>query len=240
MNTFNAIHSQLGIMTWPLAVMSFLVTMLVLERAVFLLLNMRTQSKQLLLSVRQLDLANAQKVDAFADALAAKKRTIDVGAAMLLSHRHFDKTLREEAVSIWLQKQRQSYTSGLKILSIIGVIAPLVGLLGTVLGLIEMFKALGTSQGSIDPSLLAEGLGLAMSTTAAGLLIALPAITSAQLYAMWANNTLSKIEHGLNHCNLLLEGMNVGHQNETETENNASKSLEDSIRSESLNGSQAA
>ncbi|MEZ9232168.1 MotA/TolQ/ExbB proton channel family protein [Vibrio amylolyticus] len=213
MNTFNTIHTQLGMMTWPLAVMSFLVTMLILERLVFLLLNMRTQSRQLLCTLRQLDLSDSSKVDQFSEGLAGKKRTLEVGASMLLGHRHFDKALREEAVSIWLQKQRQSYTSGLKVLTIIGVIAPLVGLLGTVLGLIEMFKTLGTSQGSIEPSLLAEGLGLAMSTTAAGLLIALPAITSAQLFAMWADSVLSKIEHGLNHCNLLLEGMNVDHKN---------------------------
>ncbi|MGF1718422.1 MotA/TolQ/ExbB proton channel family protein [Vibrio kyushuensis] len=207
MHILNSIHSQLGLMTWPLTIMSFLVIMLLLERSVFLLLNTRTRSKSLLHTLRQLDMKNAESVNEYSNVLIAKKHTLEQGAGMLLSHRYFEKSLREEAVSIWLQKKRQAYTSGLKILSIIGVIAPLVGLLGTVLGLIDMFQTLGESQGSIEPSLLAEGLGLAMSTTAAGLLIALPAITAAQLFNLWADSNLSKIEHGLNHCNLLLEGI---------------------------------
>ncbi|MGC9460756.1 MotA/TolQ/ExbB proton channel family protein [Vibrio genomosp. F10] len=207
MHILNSIHSQLGMMTWPLTIMSMIVVMILLERSVFLLLNTRTHSKSLLCSLRQLDMNDAQKVDAFSQTLTAKKHTLEQGAGMLLGHRYFTKSLREEAVSIWLQKKRHSYTSGLKVLSIIGVIAPLVGLLGTVLGLIEMFKTLGDFQGSIEPSLLAKGLGLAMSTTAAGLLIALPAIIAAQLFHLWADNTLNKIEHGLNHCNLLLEGV---------------------------------
>ncbi|GAM57881.1 biopolymer transport protein exbB [Vibrio ishigakensis] len=53
------------------------------------------------------------------------------------------------------------------------------------LGLIDMFKGLAHTSGSISPAVLADGLGLAMSTTAVGLLIALPAITGAQLLGMW-------------------------------------------------------
>jgi biopolymer transport protein ExbB len=76
-----------------------------------------------------------------------------------------------------------------------------------VIGLIDMFKNLATTLGGIEPALLADGLGLAMSTTAAGLIIALPAITGAQLLNMWADSRLATIENGLNHCNLLLEGV---------------------------------
>ncbi|MCK6264191.1 MotA/TolQ/ExbB proton channel family protein [Vibrio sp. ZSDE26] len=207
MTILNSIHSQLGVMTWPLTVMSFLVIMILLERTLFLIFNSKTNGKSLLRSLSQIDFTDSASVDAFSKSSLEKSSTLDQGVGMLLAHQRFDKPLREEAVTIWLQKKRQSYISGLKILSIIGVISPLVGLLGTVIGLIEMFKSLGASQGSIEPALLADGLGLAMSTTAAGLLIALPAITGAQLFHLWADNTLSKIELGLNHCNLLLEGV---------------------------------
>ncbi|MGS0728478.1 MotA/TolQ/ExbB proton channel family protein, partial [Shewanella sp. 0m-11] len=93
-----------------------------------------------------------------------------------------------------------------KILQIIGVISPMLGLLGTVLGLIEMFNQLGLSDGPVTPSQLASGLGLAMNTTAAGLIIALPAITMAHLFTIWADRRCNKIAHALNLLNLWLEG----------------------------------
>ncbi|MCV5977897.1 MotA/TolQ/ExbB proton channel family protein, partial [Escherichia coli] len=87
---------------------------------------------------------------------------------------------REDAAGIWLQEKRHQLHSGLRLLTLIGVISPLIGLLGTVLGLIDMFKGIAVSTGNITPNDLADGLGLAMRTTAAGLIIALPAISGAQ------------------------------------------------------------
>ena len=209
MQILNSIHSQLGFMTWPLTVMSFITLLIVLERTLFLSLNSRTKSRALLVQLRALTLTDKQAVDTFITKHLTYRSTFSEGIEMLLLHRRFNKCLREETVNIWLQKKRLRYTAGLRVLTIIGMIAPLVGLLGTVFGLIEMFKNLATTQGSIEPALLADGLGLAMSTTAAGLLIALPAITGAQLLNMWADSRLAAIEHGLNHCNLLLEGVCV-------------------------------
>jgi len=207
MQIITSIHSQLGFMTWPLTIMSFITLLIVLERTLFLILNSRTKSRDLLVKLRAVPLSDKIEVERFIEQNLQSRSTFSEGIEMLLLHRRFNKCLREETVSIWLQKKRHSYTSGLRVLTIIGMIAPLVGLLGTVFGLIKMFKNLATTQGGIEPALLADGLGLAMSTTAAGLLIALPAITCAQLLNMWADSRLATIEHGLNHCNLLLEGV---------------------------------
>jgi biopolymer transport protein ExbB len=51
--------------------------------------------------------------------------------------------------------------------------APMLGLLGTVIGMIEAFSALATTQGAVDPALLAAGIWTALMTTAIGLTIAL-------------------------------------------------------------------
>jgi len=51
---------------------------------------------------------------------------------------------------------------------------PLLGLLGTVIGMIKVFFTLGIGQSTPDPSLLAKGIGLALITTAAGLIVAIP------------------------------------------------------------------
>ncbi len=53
--------------------------------------------------------------------------------------------------------------------------APMLGLLGTVIGMIESFSVLSVADGAIDPTLLASGIYVALTTTAAGLGIALVA-----------------------------------------------------------------
>jgi|TARA_B110000211_G_C14077143_1_gene552708 biopolymer transport protein ExbB len=51
--------------------------------------------------------------------------------------------------------------------------APMLGLLGTVLGMIDAFSVLAVAEGAVDPTTLAGGIYVALSTTAAGLVIAL-------------------------------------------------------------------
>ena len=65
---------------------------------------------------------------------------------------------------------------GLKTLEVISITAPLLGLLGTVLGMIEAFEQLKHSTGQVDPSVLSAGISQALLTTAAGLIVALPAL----------------------------------------------------------------
>lgn len=64
--------------------------------------------------------------------------------------------------------------SGFRILDSIAQIAPLLGLFGTVLGMISAFQALQEAGNSVDPSLLAGGIWVALLTTAAGLAVAMP------------------------------------------------------------------
>lgn len=64
----------------------------------------------------------------------------------------------------------------LPILGTIGYIAPLLGLLGTVLGMIEVFMQLQSEVEFIGPGDLAGGIGEALFTTAAGLVVAIPTI----------------------------------------------------------------
>lgn len=65
--------------------------------------------------------------------------------------------------------------SGLRALDVVATIAPLLGLLGTVLGMIDAFQALQSSGARADPSALAGGIWEALLTTAAGMAIAIPA-----------------------------------------------------------------
>lgn len=63
---------------------------------------------------------------------------------------------------------------GFRLLDSVAQLAPLLGLFGTVLGMIEAFRALQDAGAQVDPSLLAGGIWVALLTTAVGLAVAMP------------------------------------------------------------------
>ncbi|MEM9434624.1 MAG: MotA/TolQ/ExbB proton channel family protein [Pseudomonadota bacterium] len=63
---------------------------------------------------------------------------------------------------------------GFRLLDSVAQLAPLLGLFGTVLGMIEAFQALQSAGSAVDPSLLAGGIWVALLTTAVGLAVAMP------------------------------------------------------------------
>tara|TARA_R110002110_G_scaffold71027_8_gene190043 strand:- start:254 stop:1081 length:828 start_codon:yes stop_codon:yes gene_type:complete len=70
----------------------------------------------------------------------------------------------------------------LRWLEVIGNISPLLGLLGTVIGMINAFQSLEAAGTQVDPALLSGGIWVALLTTAVGLIVALPAITALNLF----------------------------------------------------------
>ena len=83
-------------------------------------------------------------------------------------------TMTENAMSEELSKENASLQTRLSYLSVIGVCTPMIGLLGTVTGMMSAFSTLGTS-GIGDPSRLAGAIGEVLIATASGLFIAIPA-----------------------------------------------------------------
>lgn len=63
---------------------------------------------------------------------------------------------------------------GFRLLDSVAQLAPLLGLFGTVLGMIDAFQSLQEAGSQVDPSLLAGGIWVALLTTAAGLAVAMP------------------------------------------------------------------
>ena len=100
-----------------------------------------------------------------------------------------DEMIREECVRL-ANKDLHEARRGLRIIDLIITIAPLVGLLGTVLGMIEAFQALQDSGAQADPSALAGGIWEALLTTAAGMGIAIPA----SILLSWYDSVVSNIQ----------------------------------------------
>ncbi len=85
-----------------------------------------------------------------------------------------DALAREDTLRVARNELAEAAT-GLRALELIATIAPLLGLLGTVLGMIAAFQALQDSGARADPSQLAGGIWEALLTTAAGMAVAIPA-----------------------------------------------------------------
>lgn len=81
---------------------------------------------------------------------------------------------REKAVEDAGQREVRRMTAGLRPLVVVVAIAPLLGLLGTVWGMILSFGAIAEQAGLGRPELLADGIRQALVTTAAGLVVAIP------------------------------------------------------------------
>lgn len=83
--------------------------------------------------------------------------------------------LNDRQISLVGSRELKKLETGLGSLSLIAVIAPLLGLTGTVTGMIKAFQVIATMGTNVDPALLAAGIWEALITTAAGLFVGIPA-----------------------------------------------------------------
>ncbi len=100
--------------------------------------------------------------------------------------------LREEltrAASAQLEQLR----AWLRALEVIAALSPLLGLLGTVLGMIEAFRQLEVAGSQVDPAVLSGGIWQALLTTAAGLSVAIPVV----FVHSWLERRVERCAHGM-------------------------------------------
>lgn len=97
----------------------------------------------------------------------------------------------------------------IRLLELIAMISPLLGLLGTVLGMIQSFQELELAQGAANASVLAGGIWQALLTTAAGLLVAIPAAVGAGLLSARIDGAAQAIESAVGQLMLAEENPNI-------------------------------
>jgi len=95
-------------------------------------------------------------------------------AAGIVNYQH-DREIMKESIEEVGRHVAHELERFLNTLGTIASISPLLGLLGTVIGMIKVFAVI-TTQGVGDPSILAEGISEALITTAAGLTVAIPTL----------------------------------------------------------------
>ena len=109
------------------------------------------------------------------------------------------KTMTEEAIISEITRVNAELKGRSSYLSVIGVCTPMIGLVGTVTGMMSAFETLGTS-GVGDPSKLSGAIGEVLVATGAGLFIAIPAFMS---YYMLAN----RINKGVHDITEIVTGL---------------------------------
>lgn len=98
--------------------------------------------------------------------------------------------LREELTRV-ASAQLEQLRGWLRALEVIATLSPLLGLLGTVLGMIEAFRQLASAGSQVDPALLSGGIWQALLTTAAGLSVAIPVV----LLHSWLERRVERCAH---------------------------------------------
>jgi biopolymer transport protein ExbB len=120
----------------------------------------------------------------------------------ILSVYKYDKSPNVEALELRLYEaildEQQRFEKGLSLLKLLAALSPMLGLLGTVTGMIETFQVI-TQYGNADPKIMAGGISMALVTTVLGLVAAMP--------LLFIHNVLSTQSE---HIRTLLEKQGVG------------------------------
>lgn len=195
---FTTLMEKGGVVMWPLLFCSILVLSVVAERlCVFVAFAIGERRAR-------------QDVEAVYDALIRG----DVDAAVLhglqagpvgrflargLKHREcgLSQGLEESGQQV-LERLRR----GLSILDTLVTLSPMLGILGTVTGIIASFELLGTSSIGTDPQAISGGIAEALITTAAGLVVSMSALVPYNMFRTQIARWARKLEQAGRHCEL--------------------------------------
>lgn len=183
-----------GMMMWLLGALSILGLGTILERTAYFLKNERDLKSNFKDEIIRL-VRKGEEEDAIKLCERTNNSVSRTVKSILLAYR-YENDLYESKEKLMKEKaleQIENLEKRLSILGIVSYISPMAGLLGTVLGMIKSFKAIAL-QGAGDPNVVANGISEALITTAAGLLIAIPAIIAYNLFNRKADKIMLEIE----------------------------------------------
>lgn len=178
-----------GVMMWPLVLVSFVSLTFILERAFFFSRLFWSRKPRYIHRI----LAHAEKGRyGRAEALARRARRDFVARTLLngLAHRNYSPEQALETQALVELNHMRRYLS---VLDTVITAAPLLGILGTVLGIIHSFDVIGLV-GVSDPLAVTKGISEALVTTAFGLMIALGTLVPYNYYQSLCQKAAQELE----------------------------------------------
>ncbi|MBW1881443.1 MAG: MotA/TolQ/ExbB proton channel family protein [Deltaproteobacteria bacterium] len=184
-----------GWMMWVILIVSVIATAITLERAVALYLGCRLDTRRFLGRIIKL----VEERDYAGAIEACNLRTRHPLPAVLLAGlskaNRRDKEI-EKAMEAEMLGHLPRVRRGLGFLGLLGNVATLLGLLGTIFGLIRAFSGVSAASAAARQQVLAEGISIAMYTTAFGILVAVPILFAHNLLSGRMENILIRVEEG--------------------------------------------
>mgnify|MGYP006280153531 FL=1 len=181
-----------GPMAIPLIICSIFSLAVIIEKAVFFI--RRKDNSLRLLKRIELKVENDDIIGALNELKGEKGPNAKL-LATALSHYEEDPDRIREVLQAVGEDEIKKMEKHLPVLDVVAMISPLLGLLGTVLGIISSFNILGTAAGAANPAQISSGIAAALISTAMGLVIAIP---TAIFYSYYVN----KVEERSHEMNL--------------------------------------
>ncbi len=178
------VMEQGGLLMWPLAVLSIATLAVVFDRLiVFSTLRLYDAAMEGRI------VAAATGCDIAATAEAARHQAPALVPFLDRLLASLPGPEKERSVAVAIADVIDGLDRRVAFLGLSARVAPLLGLLGTVLGMIQTFSRLASTAGVVDMTPLADGIWQALLTTAAGLFIAVPAVVAHQGFLRWEERT---------------------------------------------------
>jgi biopolymer transport protein ExbB len=121
-----------------------------------------------------------------------------------IEHRDYPESVQKEVLKDAAAQEVPRLEKNIQVIGTIASISPLLGLLGTVTGVMKAFGVLGQFGAVSDPSVLANGVAEALITTVGGIVVAVPSVSFYNYLVGKANNMIIKLENQVNALILMI------------------------------------
>lgn len=200
-----------GPILWIILGLSVLATAIIIERMVYFK-KIKVDEEKLFHRIK-----GAIEKKHFDEALSICDTNVSPLTGLMkvgINHRDQPDHIQKEVLKDAARQEIPQLERFLTPLGTIAHISPLLGLLGTVTGNIKSFGILGGGSSLGDPSILAKGISEALITTAAGLIVSIPAVIFYNYLVNKVETILIKMENQVNEMVLLLKGGQGGDEAE--------------------------
>ncbi len=207
MNAFFNFIQQSGIVGWTIMLTGATVIALVIERSKVLYFKFSLDVEEFTSRVNSLVLGRKHEEALVLCAQLSDKPLAKAFKVILEKSDRDDETIFQ-AQDIAMAETVPLYTKRLHYLSMLANVATLLGLLGTIHGLILSFQAVAQADPAQKQALLASGIAVSMYTTALGLAVAIPAMVAFSILTSKQNELLEQLTEK---CSKLTEVLTNSH-----------------------------
>ena len=198
-----------GPVMWPILLCSLVTVAVIIEKYI-VLQQAKFDPKQLLIKIRSS--LSRNDISGAVEACAKIKKPVANILRHGIANFHHGHKAMNDAIEVAGKEEIFHLEKRLSVLANMAGVAPMLGFLGTVTGMIAVFHTIEKLSGNVNPGVLAGGIWEAMLTTAFGLIVGIPALYFYNYFVSKVNRFIYEIE---NSAEEFLNLVKSGNQEET-------------------------